>query len=84
MGLPEDKVNLLNNDDHEPPVPTVVDEDEIEDSPVCKVLCYSLTYIMILGIFLSAFAFHSTTTDDKSLYSRQSGLLVSLQRFSFV
>lgn len=80
MGLPEDKVNLLDDDFQETPAPAFVDENDVyeDHSHVCRMLCVSLVYIVILGVLLSAYTFQGST-DEGSLYEK--GLLIS--EFSF-
>lgn len=81
MGLPEDKVSLLDDDNQETPPPTFVDENEFEDrSSVCRVLCVSLTYVVVLGVFLTSFAYHSSSSDEDS-HGYMKGLFIS--RYSF-
>ncbi|KAL9980397.1 hypothetical protein ACROYT_G008985 [Oculina patagonica] len=67
MGFPEDKVRLLEDDNQETHPPTVLDVNEYEGSSrVCRVLCVSLTYVVVLGVFLTSFAYHSSSSDEDS------------------
>ena len=84
MGFPEDKVNLLDDDNQEtPPPPIVVDEIEYDDNyNVCRVMCVALTYLLVLGVFLTSFAYHSSSNDRDSL-GYEKGLFISQYSFFF-
>lgn len=82
MGLPEDKVKLLDDDPKTLPTTTVKDENELyEEAPDsnCQLICVSLAFLVVLGVFLGMVAFHSPHNDEDSYYKR--GLFISQHSF---
>lgn len=72
MGFPEDKIKLLLDDPEGTPTFTEDqgsdDEEEYMDSfSACRVLFISLAYVVVLGVCLSAIAYHSSREEVKSL-----------------
>ena len=75
MGLPEDKVKLFDDDPKIPLPTTAVDKNE-EDSDSCQLMCVSLAFLVIFGVFFALVVFPSSPNHDRDSYSEQ-GLFAS-------
>ena len=83
MGLPEDKVKLFDDNPKTTPPTTVVDENE-EDFDCCQfIMCMSLVFLVVFGVFLGLVVFPSSHNDEDLNYEQGLLYLNIILFFSF-